>query len=157
MPLLDSFNGPKWQHKNPKVRIDALADLDDQNVLLELVTKDPDVIIDPVDPIVPFPTDKLSVLIVEETADRIALAKNHPKKLNAITSARLHNLIKDHGGDFALVDPDSDLSKEEAWVTEAMKVKRGKLPWVVVSNGKTGASQEVVDLDSLLKLIEKHK
>ena len=42
MSLLDSLNSPKWQHKNPQVRIDAIEDLNDQAMLCELVTSDPD-------------------------------------------------------------------------------------------------------------------
>lgn len=42
MSLLDTLTGPKWQHKNPEVRLRAIAQLEDASVLLELVTSDPD-------------------------------------------------------------------------------------------------------------------
>ena len=42
MSLFDSINRPDWQHKNPEVRKNAVDQLDDQGVLLELVNTDPD-------------------------------------------------------------------------------------------------------------------
>lgn len=42
MSLFDSFTGPRWQHSNPQVRKEAIAQLQDQEVLLELVKTDPD-------------------------------------------------------------------------------------------------------------------
>jgi len=42
MPLFDSLNRPKWQHKDPAVRRNAVDQLDDQDVLLELVKTDGD-------------------------------------------------------------------------------------------------------------------
>ncbi|MDZ4731575.1 MAG: DUF349 domain-containing protein [Xanthomonadales bacterium] len=42
MSLFDSIKPPKWQHKNPEVRQQALSELDDQALLLELVYTDPD-------------------------------------------------------------------------------------------------------------------
>lgn len=121
-----------------------------------LVAQDPEVIIDPInppDPTVPFPATKLSVLIVEETANRGNLKA---AQRNAILSATWKRYVEQQDGDWASVDPDSPLEDEKAWVTEAMKVKRGELPWVVISNGRTGASGPIVDLDSLLKTIKEH-
>jgi exonuclease SbcC len=42
MALLDSINHPKWQDKDPEVRRNSVSQLDDQDVLLELVTGDDD-------------------------------------------------------------------------------------------------------------------
>ncbi len=42
MSLFDSFTGPRWQHSNPQVRKEAVAQLQDQEVLLELVKTDLD-------------------------------------------------------------------------------------------------------------------
>jgi exonuclease SbcC len=42
MTLLDSFGRPKWQHKNPDVRIEGIDLLDDPDLLLEIVNADPD-------------------------------------------------------------------------------------------------------------------
>lgn len=42
MSLFDSISAPKWQHKNAEVRLQALAELQDPEVLLALVKSDPD-------------------------------------------------------------------------------------------------------------------
>lgn len=42
MSLFDAFTQPKWQHKNPEIRKQAISELDDQAVLLELVCTDPE-------------------------------------------------------------------------------------------------------------------
>ncbi len=42
MSLFDSLNRPKWQHKDPQVRRNAVDQLDDQDVLFELVKMDAD-------------------------------------------------------------------------------------------------------------------
>ncbi len=42
MSLFDSLNRPKWQHKDPEVRRNAVDQLDDQDVLLDLVKTDSD-------------------------------------------------------------------------------------------------------------------
>ena len=42
MSLLDPFTAPKWQHKNPEIREKAVADIDDEQILLSLVADDPD-------------------------------------------------------------------------------------------------------------------
>jgi len=42
MSLIDSLNRPKWQHHDPEVRKQAVDQLDDQDVLLELVNTDTD-------------------------------------------------------------------------------------------------------------------
>ncbi len=42
MSMLDSLNRPKWQHKDPEVRRNAVDQLDDQDLLLDLVKTDSD-------------------------------------------------------------------------------------------------------------------
>lgn len=42
MSLFDAFTQPKWQHKNPEIRKQAISELDDQAVLAELVCSDPE-------------------------------------------------------------------------------------------------------------------
>ena len=42
MTLLDSFGRPKWQHKNPDVRIEGIDLVDDPDLLLEIVNTDSD-------------------------------------------------------------------------------------------------------------------
>jgi hypothetical protein len=42
MSLIDSFTKPQWQHRKPEVRKAAIDQLDDQAVLFDLVSNDPD-------------------------------------------------------------------------------------------------------------------
>lgn len=42
MALFDSLKQPKWQHKNPAKRLQAIGELDDPQILFELVCKDTD-------------------------------------------------------------------------------------------------------------------
>ncbi len=42
MTLLDSFGRPKWQHKNPDIRIKGIELLEDPDLLLEIVKTDTD-------------------------------------------------------------------------------------------------------------------
>lgn len=42
MSIFDSLSRPKWRHKNPDTRKQAIAGLDDQNLLLEIVKVDAD-------------------------------------------------------------------------------------------------------------------
>ena len=42
MSMFETFTAPKWQHKNPEVRMEAVEQLDDPDVLLQLVEADPD-------------------------------------------------------------------------------------------------------------------
>lgn len=76
-------------------------------------------------------TDRLSVVIVEETESRSSIP---PSQLNAMTSVRWKNYVKQRGGQWRLLDQDSDIKKEEGWVKESFALERSSLPWLVVSN-----------------------
>lgn len=100
----------------------------------------------------PFPTEKLSVLIVEETEDRDDLP---PSQVSAIESVIWREYVKGKGGDARLIEPKSKLSNEEDWVAKALEVKRDSLPWLVVSDGKRGYSGPLPEnLDGLLSKIK---
>lgn len=42
MGLLDSIRKPKWQSKDWKKRLEAVKELDDQEILIDLAQNDPD-------------------------------------------------------------------------------------------------------------------
>lgn len=42
MGLLDSLRKPKWQSKDWKKRLEAVKELDDQEILIDLAQNDPD-------------------------------------------------------------------------------------------------------------------
>jgi len=92
-------------------------------------------------PAPPFPADKLSVLIVEETGDRKDLS---PGQLDIIASngaGSVVDWIGQHGGQRRTLDKDDGTEMEEAWVKAAMSAPRQSVPWVVASNGRTGFSE----------------
>lgn len=92
----------------------------------------------------PLPTDKLAVMIIENEGDRGSLPKG---QLESITSTIFRGWVKsqvgkDSGGQplFRVYDPTMDLSSEDPFWQNAMKVERKSLPWLLVSNGKAGYS-----------------
>ncbi len=101
----------------------------------------------------PFKADKLCVLIVRESAD---VAKYTTDQLNAINGTTWRAYVKEKGGAFRVADPNDDLSLEAPWVAEAMKIERESLPWVLVSNGKTGTGELLTNSETLLATIKKH-
>lgn len=92
----------------------------------------------------PLPTDKLAVMIIEDESNRRDLTKG---QLESITSTLFRTWVKskvgkDSGGQplFRLYDVTTDLSHEDKFWQDAMKVDRKSLPWLLVSNGKGGYS-----------------
>lgn len=85
----------------------------------------------------PFATDKLSVLIVEQTEDRDDLP---PSQVSAIESTIWREYVISKGGEARVLEPEAKLSNEKPWVPLALAVKREKLPWLVISDGKRGFS-----------------
>lgn len=81
----------------------------------------------------PFPADRLTVLIVEETDPR------SPAVAAAINSADWQELVQSRGGQWRALDDDLDPdSLKEPWKS-AMKLAQEKsVPWVFVSNGVSG-------------------
>lgn len=100
----------------------------------------------------PFATDKLSVLIVEETSDRDDLPS---AQVSAIESTVWREYVAGKGGEVRVLEPEAKLSNEEDWVSAALAVKRDSIPWLVVSNGKRGSSGPLPEnLDGLLAKIK---
>ena len=101
----------------------------------------------------PFKTDKLSVLIVEETEDR----DDTPRSQNAAISSTIwRDYVNSKGGELRVLPPTHDASKESQWVQDALKVERDSLPWLVVSNGKSGFSGTLPEnLDGLMTELKK--
>ncbi len=89
----------------------------------------------------PFPTDKLSVLIVEETNDRKALPPGQFDIVASNGAGSVVDWIGQHGGNRKTLDKDTGTELEDQWVKDAMAVPRQSLPWVVASNGRSGFSE----------------
>lgn len=117
----------------------------------------PDIPVDPQPPVVvvpaaPFKTDKLAVLIVEETKNRAAL----PVWVDSTLPESLRGVVKTRGGDFKLLDADQkDFANQPPWVAEAFKVPHPELPWIVAAGPQTGFSRKLpATADETLKLLE---
>ena len=83
----------------------------------------------------PFPADRLCVLIVEQTEDR----DDYPRsQVDAITSTIWREYVESKGGDIRDLEPAATLINEAEWVPKALAVPRESLPWLVISDGKTG-------------------
>lgn len=114
----------------------------------------------------PFPATGLTVLILEETESRNTLPKS---QLEQLSSQELRDWARAHcqtlGGSPALRiwDDDLPISGDVAkdWGAAAAKAKSdssGKRPWVIVSNGTSGASQPLPDtLEETLTLLSRFK
>lgn len=80
----------------------------------------------------PFPTDKLSVLIIRESQAR----------LNNDQFAVVNGPLLRTAPQFRIYDPDQNADKDAAWVKPALEAIRAseiKPPVLGVSNGKSGA------------------
>lgn len=81
----------------------------------------------------PFATDKLSVLIVEETDQRTTDA-------DAVMHA-VRRGVETASGRYRQLDKDQrDLSMDEPWVQDAWKVKGNNTPWIVGATPRSGVN-----------------
>lgn len=85
----------------------------------------------------PFPTDKLSVLIVESTEDRDELSRSQTAARDSVI---WRAYVESVGGQWRVLDDQTDISKELEWVKSGMAVPRASMPWLVISTGKSGSS-----------------
>lgn len=107
-----------------------------------------------VDP-APFPSTGLSVLIVEETADRRELPLS---QLSVLTSVLLREKVTQLGGEIRVWDKDIEAEYEASKWREAMRKPRDSLPWIYIANGDKGFSGELPEtLEKTIQLVEKYK
>jgi hypothetical protein len=85
---------------------------------------------------VPFQTDKLSVLVIEETEDSTKMPGSQ-----IVALGTLRQMVEQKGGEYLQLDDDISLDNYKQWARDAMSVKRESLPWVVGSNGRKGFSK----------------
>lgn len=110
---------------------------------------------DPPSPSAPFPvpSEGLYVLIVEETAERPKLPS---EQLLIFTSTAVREWLDSHAK-WRLLDQNAPMTNDEKVWQDAMKVSRQSVPWIVISNGKTGYSGPLpANSKALLELLEKH-
>lgn len=116
---------------------------------------------DPPTPPAPIPVDGLHVLIVEDRANRVKLPKDQAA---VITDVSIRQYLRSHcakdayadnGSGYRIWDDKDDPSEDGQVWKAAMQRPRKSLPWIVISNGKTGYEGplpgSVADTLSLLK------
>lgn len=115
-------------------------------------------------PPAPIPADGFRVLVIYESAE---LSKLPPAQLAAFYSASVRQYLNSHcviGRDgktreWRMWDQDVDASNESQVWQDALKRKpsRDKLPWVIVSNGKSGYEGPMpANPDAFLDLLKKY-
>jgi len=101
----------------------------------------------------PFPADKLSVLVVESSE---AQGKLPAAQGSALDSTLWRAYVEKQGGQWRVLDDQADITKELEWVKAAMAVKRDSLPWLAVSDGKSGSTGALPqDLESIMLELKK--
>lgn len=115
---------------------------------------------DPPGPNPPIPSEGLRVLIVLETGDLSALPSAQVQALTAkeVLSYLNSKCVKvDNQPEWRRYDKDTDVSRASAVWQEAMKRPRQSLPWIVISNGKTGFEGPLPpNKDELLKKLKEY-
>lgn len=113
-------------------------------------------------PPAPIAAEGLHVLIVYESAD---LSKLPASQAAILTSSALRDYLNAHcpaGADgqtkeWRVLDKDADMTAESPLWQAAMKRPRQSLPWLVVSDGKTGFEGPLPsDLAGTVALIQKY-
>lgn len=115
-------------------------------------------IIDP-DP-APIPAPGFRVLVVEETEERQNLPQD---QLNALMSTTWreycdqHCVKVDNVPEYRVFDQNQDMEHESDIWKAAMARPRTQLPWIIVSNGKTGVEKPYpANLDEKMALLRQY-
>lgn len=105
----------------------------------------------------PIPLAGLRVLVVSERTGTPIPSDQQAILTSALVRQALSRCEKGSNGvpEFRFFDPDVDLSDQPQHWKDAMKLPRASLPWVIISNGKTGFSGPLPkDVDSFLELLK---
>lgn len=111
----------------------------------------------------PIPVQGFRVLIVYESADLTDSAKMPATQVNALTSKTLHEYLdsKCVAGpkvkEWRIWDKDENGANEAKHWQDAMKRPRKSLPWIIISDGKTGYEGPLpVDAQKIVDLLKKY-
>lgn len=107
----------------------------------------------------PFQTDKLSVLIVEETAQRGSLTADQRAAILATAPGSLIATVKERGGEYRVIDKDqTNFALDAPWVAKAFAVDRKSVPWIVTAGPSRGVSEPLpATTAEILKAVESAK
>jgi hypothetical protein len=103
----------------------------------------------------PFKTDKLSVLVVEESSQRGQYTSDQLNVMQATDAKAVATTVRAAGGDFQTIDIDTAnaLANAAPWVKEAMNVKRESHPWIVAATPRSGFSVPLTtEADALTRI-----
>lgn len=100
----------------------------------------------------PFKADRLSVLVIEESADRGQLSSGQLDAILAVGPGSVRGYIEGHGGEYRVLDKDSedDLKFSPQWVKDAFTLPRQGEPWMHAATPKTGFSMPLANADEVL-------
>lgn len=97
----------------------------------------------------------LHVLIIEETSARNELK---PGQQAIIASVPMMRFLDENCKGWRVWDKDTDVTREAKFWQDAMAVERTSVPWLLVWNGRRGASGELpATVDEAKKVIGKYK
>lgn len=100
----------------------------------------------------PFPADKLCVLIVTESSKPNTVTREQLVQINSTAARALVGMEN-----FKVYDPDSSPELDMQWALDALAVPRTSIPWLYVSNGRSGYSGPLpANEAALLELLKKH-
>lgn len=107
----------------------------------------------------PCPDGGLRVLMVFERANSTKLSPGHHAAIFGVPSRTyLRSVCAGGENGFRIYDPDDDVTNDDPVWKPAMAVKRDSLPWLVVSNGRTGYSGPLpADPAGLRTEVSKHE
>ena len=101
----------------------------------------------------PIEVSKYTVVIIEETEQRSGIPQS---QLNAIKSQIWKDYVKGQGGQWRVLDPHADISKEDSWVKDSLSLSRESLPWLVFASPESGYSGPLpTTLEEFLEVIKK--
>ena len=103
---------------------------------------------------VPLNVDRLTVVVIEETESREDISSS---QLSAINSLVWRKYVEDNGGQWRVLDPNTNAKDEESWVKKAMILpERSSVPWLIVSRPERGYSGPFPEnLEKLMERIKK--
>jgi len=107
----------------------------------------------PVDP-TPIPVSGNRLLIVYESEDA---GKMPPLQAAIMTSTVLRSYLSSRAATARFFDPDQVFTQDDMVWQDAMKIKRGPLPWLLVSNGTSGFSGPLpATVDEVVAVCDKY-
>lgn len=103
----------------------------------------------------PFKTDRLAVLVMEESSHRGQYTATQLDALQSTDARSLKATVEARGGRFHVLDMDSGSALVNAapWVVEAFAVPRQGTPWIVAATPSSGFSAPLTtEADALAKV-----